>query len=954
MLIKFPNIPKDSILGLNYSGMHDSSIAIVEPSGRPVFAVSLERISRVKQDSRPPYALLEGLPWDCISKVAVSTEAEFIEPEDIVSKTHPVLLPSVRNQALTHNQEFYQFLETLPCEKEFVCHQLSHASSAFWGSGFDEALCFTYDGGMSNTPWFGGVYQASRENGITALDQFSAMHYAKITSLYTVVTAVLGFTPNKHEGKITGLAAFGASTEKCRNILLRWFEQDFFKLEATLRWVFSYSDNISAQLIANVQELEELSNEVADISKEDLAATLQEITEQHVLDILARAKEMGWVSNNICLAGGLFANVKLNQRIVESGFNQLFVAPPMTDDGTALGAAWDVLSRGQAFNPSKLKSMYLGPSYSSQDISLAINALQVKYEEFENPASKIAALLAQGKVVAIYQGGMELGPRALGNRSILAQATASDINQTLNDRLNRTEFMPFAPVSRMEDADSCYEGIGQVRHAAEFMTVTVNCTEEMKQRCPAVVHVDGTARPQLVSKESNLLIYDILTHYGVLTGNKALVNTSFNIHEEPIVCSPEDALKGFFVSGLDYLYFEGGGLIDFSANEAAALHLLQGRVREPSQKLDFMKQLVMLNDREKEILNLELQRKEEEITKLIEAQNDRLVEAQNDRLSEIEGSLHRILEGGIIKRTTKRVIKRMIGLMKPRLGHLNQYPPRELKLPEGYNQKVKLQHWPSISIVTPAFAQGHFIERTIKSVLDQEYPNLEYFIQDGGSKDETVGILKQYEQQLSGWKSEPDSGQSQAINRGMVQTSGEIMAWLNSDDLLLPGTLAYVAEYFSKHPEVDVVYGHRLIIDGDDQEIGRWIMPAHDDEVLSWGDYVPQETLFWRRSIWKKVGGKVDEEFRFAMDWDLILRFRDAGADFRRLPRFMGAFRVHAEQKTSSVINEIGVQEMDVLRERVLGYVPSHGEIRKGLTTYMINHVITHLSFVVRKRLGEG
>jgi len=152
-----------------------------------------------------------------------------------------------------------------------------------------------------------------------------------------------------------------------------------------------------------------------------------------------------------------------------------------------------------------------------------------------------------------------------------------------------------------------------------------------------------------------------------------------------------------------------------------------------------------------------------------------------------------------------------------------------------------------------------------------------------------------------------DSGQAQAINRGFALTCGEIMAYLNSDDSLLPGCLNYVGTYFADHPEVDVVYGHRVLIDEEDREIGRWVLPRHTDEVLAWADYIPQETLFWRRRLWEAAGSSVSEEFRFAMDWDLILRFRDAGAKIVRVPRFLGAFRVHTDQKTSAELDLAGV-----------------------------------------------
>jgi hypothetical protein len=287
---------------------------------------------------------------------------------------------------------------------------------------------------------------------------------------------------------------------------------------------------------------------------------------------------------------------------------------------------------------------------------------------------------------------------------------------------------------------------------------------------------------------------------------------------------------------------------------------------------------------------------------------------------------------------------------RPRLGVLHQHAPRPLRIRTG--SVAAPNPAPRISIVTPSFRQARFIERTILSVVGQEYPNLEYFVQDGASPDGTIEVLQRHASELSGWRSEPDTGQSQAINRAFAHTTGEIMAWLNSDDILFPGAMAFVADFFVKNPEVDVVYGHRVLIDEEDREIGRWLLPPHDDKVLSWADFIPQETLFWRRLIWDKAGGRIDETFRFAMDWDLLLRFRDAGARFARLPAFLGAFRVHAQQKTTAGISDIGFAEMDRLRQRTLGRVPSRIEIRKAMVPYLMRHSATHLGWRIRHHLG--
>jgi glycosyltransferase involved in cell wall biosynthesis len=299
-----------------------------------------------------------------------------------------------------------------------------------------------------------------------------------------------------------------------------------------------------------------------------------------------------------------------------------------------------------------------------------------------------------------------------------------------------------------------------------------------------------------------------------------------------------------------------------------------------------------------------------------------------------------------------RARSRLQAIFAYRLGRLVQFQPRHLTLPAHYYRPIRLRNVAKISVVTPSFRQACFIERTLRSLLDQGYPNLEYVVQDGGSQDGTVEILQRYADRLASWESRPDGGQSQALNLGFARTSGEIMAWLNSDDVLLPGTLAYVADYLSRHPEVDVVYGHRVTIDEQDHQIGRWMLPPHDDQVLSWADYIPQETLFWRRRIWDKVGGRIDESFRFAMDWDLILRFRAAGARFARLPRFMGAFRIHTAQKTSAEISSTGMQEMTRLRERILGRVPPDDEVWSAVRPYLRRHVVTDLLWRVRRSLG--
>jgi GT2 family glycosyltransferase len=292
------------------------------------------------------------------------------------------------------------------------------------------------------------------------------------------------------------------------------------------------------------------------------------------------------------------------------------------------------------------------------------------------------------------------------------------------------------------------------------------------------------------------------------------------------------------------------------------------------------------------------------------------------------------------RRAYQQLKNSVITAVRPKLGVLYQHPPIPLVAREIKNARpLAEEHAPVISIVTPSFRQAHLIERTIKSVVEQQYPKLEYHVQDGASDDGTVEILEKWAGKLTSWESRKDDGQSAAINLGFLRTRGEIMAWLNSDDLFMPGSLHYVAAFFRRNPNVDVLYGNRLLIDESDGLIGRWVLPGHDDKVLSWADFVPQETMFWRRSIWEKVGG-VDESFRFAMDWDLLLRFRNAGAKIVHKPVYLGAFRIHEKQKTSAAINDIGVKEMERLRLRELGAAVTHQEIRKAITPFMMRHVV--------------
>ncbi len=271
-------------------------------------------------------------------------------------------------------------------------------------------------------------------------------------------------------------------------------------------------------------------------------------------------------------------------------------------------------------------------------------------------------------------------------------------------------------------------------------------------------------------------------------------------------------------------------------------------------------------------------------------------------------------------RLKNAVVGKFVASHWMQIGVLRQYAPRPIR-PESFPPpRLPESRLPQVAIVTPSFNQARFLEATLRSVLDQNYPRLAYVVEDGGSSDGSPALIAAHAGRLAHWASAPDQGQADAIVRGFARVAAtlgpdDLMGYLNSDDLIMPGALRYVAEYFARHPEVDAVYGHRVIIDDDAREVGRWVLPRHEPRALEWIDYVPQETLFWRKRAWDRVGG-LDPSFHFALDWDLLARFTEAGLRLVRLPRFLGLFRVHEAQKTSQHIHSTGAEEMARVRAR--------------------------------------
>jgi carbamoyltransferase len=425
---------------------------------------------------------------------------------------------------------------------ELIEHHHAHACAAYLTSPYKKSLTYTCD--FMGDFICCSVYKCD-ENGMKRIKEMP--FYSAPGMIYTWITYFLGFMPGKHEGKITGLAAYG-DPEKTYRKFAKYtkLSKDKSRLRRDVRG-FWY-----------LNAIKKFEKDFKGVSREDIAAGLQKRFE----DVLSEninyyVKKTGL--ENISVAGGVFANVKLNQKIKDlPGVKDIFIHPAMDDGGLALGAAlatWanNRLSSGQKLKSFDINHVFFGPEYTSDEIEAELKKHNIKYKYCKEIEKEVAKLLHKNKVVARFNGRMEYGPRALGNRSILYAPVDRSVNDWLNKRLNRTEFMPFAPVTLKEYAKESYKDFKGAERAAKFMTIAFNVSKKFAKECPAVTHIDNTARPQIIHKEDNPSYYKIIDEYRKLSKIATLVNTSFNMHEWPIVCSPKDAIKSFQGGKLDYL-----------------------------------------------------------------------------------------------------------------------------------------------------------------------------------------------------------------------------------------------------------------------------------------------------------------------------------------------------------------------------------------------------------------
>lgn len=468
-----------------------------------------------------------------------STLAPVVGGMPIALKTHRALKRVVFRERQVALPRVLREDFSINAPVRFYDHHYTHATSAWFTSNFPECLVVTLDGGGDGLS--GTVYEA-RGGRLAKLGQVDSFH--SLGNFYSYITALCGFKAERHEGKITGLAAYG--TPRYADILRGFVE---YSEPGRIRYrVPMYHRSALARLRERLP---------ADFDRADLAASVQLVLEEvGVAFVRYWLRKTG--QRRIALAGGVFANVKFNQRVHElDEVDEIFVHPAMDDGGLSVGAALAELSRGRGGGAVDLvrpfANAYLGPEYTAEEISAAIQRAGCESRREPDIHEAIAALIDKGHVVARFTGRMEYGPRALGHRSILYRTDDPSVNDWLNQRLQRTEFMPFAPATLAEEADRCFVGLDGARDPARFMTITFDCTEEMKRMSPGVVHCDGTARPQLVDPQTAPDLHAIVSAYHARSGVPSIVNTSFNMHEEPIVCTPDDALRAFQLGHLDYL-----------------------------------------------------------------------------------------------------------------------------------------------------------------------------------------------------------------------------------------------------------------------------------------------------------------------------------------------------------------------------------------------------------------
>ena len=557
------------VLGLGGAVGHDPAAAVVV-DGKVIAAAEEERFTRDKH--------AKGLQAEQAAQFCLHFAG--VKPSDVQAVAYPfapisIFGPARWHYALRHwyapdraltallngNRRYrrnvravFAALERIgidPHQIKFVPveHHLAHASSAYHVSGYRDAAILSVDGvGEYCTTWFGYGHAGK----IHCLKQFYSPD--SLGGLYGAITEYLGFEMLDGEFKVMGMAPYGDADQIDVTNLLKWSERDFrvnTALVNCIGWRRYKRDGkgtyFSRKLIdmwgpaRDGDEIDEPYVHVAAAVQRQLEQVLCALTQHYLGEHIARTKRL-------CYAGGVALNVKANQRLIAQlpPGGQMFVQPAASDAGTALGAAtYAAHQLGDTIEP--MEHAYLGPEYSLEEIAGTLKKRGVKFELCQSITDAAAELLARGEVVSWFQGRMEFGPRSLGNRSILGNPASRGTADLINAQIKyRERWRPFCPSM----LDHVAPDILQTKHPSPYMTFTFDVAEHWKARIPEVVHEDGTARPQIVTRKSNPRYYELLQKFEARTGLPVLLNTSLNRRGEPMVCSPDDALDMFFGSDL--------------------------------------------------------------------------------------------------------------------------------------------------------------------------------------------------------------------------------------------------------------------------------------------------------------------------------------------------------------------------------------------------------------------
>ena len=546
------------ILGIN-SVYHESAAALLV-DGALVVAVEEERFNRIKHgkssDFDNPHQLPErairfclnhaGLAAGDIDHVAYSFNPKMRHTHYRTEWWDPRLEETFRLR-LGQVRDVTEELLGRPLRQRFhfVPHHMAHAVSAYFPSGFDRAAILTIDG-------IGEVAGSSLAKAVgTRIEPVESFDYPhSLGFLWEVMSTHLGFS-HYDASKVMGLAAYGNPEAFRREIrsALRVGKEDY----AVSPEFLNFNSNNFAKLDALFGPPRYMDAEIQR-RHADIAAALQEATNAAVLALVRRLKRKV-PFDKLCLAGGVALNCVTNELVRQSGvFSDVFIPSAPHDAGTAIGAAFAVHCAKQKSPPERGNSTpYLGPAFGRREILAAVKSAGLTPRRSKSPARDAAEMIADGKIVAWFQGRMEFGPRALGNRSLLADPRRPDMRNILNQKVkHREDFRPFAPSVMAERADEWFEvGAHSTSHA--FMLFACAVKPGQSDRIPAVVHQDGSARVQLVSRESNPDFHELISCFFARTGVPLVVNTSFN-DSEPIVCTPTDAIVTFRKSGIDALF----------------------------------------------------------------------------------------------------------------------------------------------------------------------------------------------------------------------------------------------------------------------------------------------------------------------------------------------------------------------------------------------------------------